>query len=232
MDREKEQLEPDRDALKIALSFNLPEEILNARSSSGHTALHTALLSEKLRPLASTLITCGIDIDLTIGIGLELLHGAMALHIALKRREWDLARDIIKAGCQLNVIVLYFGMSNWNELNTAIMENAPVDIISSLLTGGADINRIRDCRFEIHSATFQPILSWAIEKGDEDGVRTMLDMGINPPDLTILSQDGETPIQQARNIGNVMKDRMCYCVVCRRQGESDISTWSQQIELT
>ncbi|KAJ5735918.1 uncharacterized protein N7483_001043 [Penicillium malachiteum] len=130
-----------RDALDLALSFNLPEEILNARSPSGRTALHEALVNDKFRHLASTLIsTCGIDLGLKTDLGLKNICGATALHIALERQEWDLAHEIIKAGCQLNVIVLHYGLFHWNELHISIAKNAPVDIISSLLTGGAGIS--------------------------------------------------------------------------------------------
>ncbi|KAJ5708850.1 hypothetical protein N7493_010184 [Penicillium malachiteum] len=221
MDREKSR----GDAMSLALSFNLPKEIINARCSDGNTVIYKVLRQQDLwSTLIPTLITCGLDLSNdtfdadVLGpppsyYGLTTIYGATALHVMIHFGKWDLANQLIKAGCQLNVIARSKGKRG-SELHMAVRWNAPIDVISSLLTAGADVNCVHDlgsCRMPLEHPDlwlFQTPLSWAIQYEREATVRAILTLGIVRPDLTIKNWRDETPMEQARLSGNVEIIRM------------------------
>ncbi|KAJ5723549.1 hypothetical protein N7488_001584 [Penicillium malachiteum] len=220
MDRKKSRGE----AMSLALSFNLPKEIINARCIDGHTIIEKVLERKDLwSTLIPTLITCGHDLSDTFNAcvygplpgyrGLTQFLGATPLHVMIRFREWDLANQLIKAGCRLNVIATC-ERTRWSELYMAVKSNAPMDVISSLLTAGADVNCVHDlgsCRMLLEHPDrllFQTPLSWAIQYNSKDMVRAMLTLGIVRPDLTIKNWRDETPMEYARLRGNVEIIRM------------------------
>ncbi|KAJ5609325.1 hypothetical protein N7528_009892 [Penicillium herquei] len=216
MDREKSRGE----AMSLALSLNLPKEIINARCIDGHTVIDKVLVRKDLwSTLIPTLITCGIDLSdaWVCSSWLAQPFKTTPLHVMIEYCEWDLANQLTKAGCPLNIITIS-GRKSWSELHMAVKSFAPIDVISNLLTAGADVNchwvhdeeaeaEMRRWCIPMHKhpkyLMFQTPLSLAIQYKSEAMVRAMLTLGIVRPDLTIKNWRDETPMKQARRQGNV-----------------------------
>ncbi|KAJ5702916.1 hypothetical protein N7488_010464 [Penicillium malachiteum] len=211
----------NREIFDLLLPVAISSGILNETDDHGCSALHLALSHnhDLSRYISRALISAGIDLDIVNS------EGQTALHVALKHRHFGLARDIINAGCRLNVVDMYAS----NELHYAAQAHIrpskyptwdlteAASLVSLLVEKGVQVNLRGDFgdndvigRPEIDEDGYfttifytETPLWFAIRHGRKDMVQSILLLGPHRPDLTIRDQAGRTPLEFARKIGQL-----------------------------
>lgn len=129
----------------------LPAVVFNARNDAGRTALHIALEDEN-SPLAMPL-ACHPAVDVDI----QDIWGYTALHLAIRKRRFDVAHALIQRGANVNLLNLH----GENSLHLAV-ESGSVPVAGMLIEQGADGGS--------NISEFESALFWATHSGDPEMV--------------------------------------------------------------
>jgi ankyrin repeat protein len=129
----------------------LPAVVFNTRNDVGRTALHIALVDEN-SPLAMPL-ACHPAVDIDV----QDIWGYTALHLAIRKRRFDVAHALIQRGANVNLL----NLNGENSLHLAV-ESGSVPVASMLIEHGADVGSIM--------TEFESALFWATHSGDPDMV--------------------------------------------------------------
>ncbi|KAJ5732070.1 hypothetical protein N7493_003551 [Penicillium malachiteum] len=217
-------LRENREIFDLLFPVAISSGILNETDEHGCSALHLSLsqIYNLSTYISTALLSAGIDLNIVNS------EGQTALHVALKHQHFGLARDMINAGCRLNVVDRYTS----NELHYAVQAHIrpskyptwakAASLVSLLLEKGVQVNlhgyfgdsdvigrpEIDENGYFTTSFYTETPLWFAIRHGRKDMVQSILTLGPHRPDLTIRDQAGRTPLEFARKIGQLEIARM------------------------
>ncbi|XP_052779354.1 poly [ADP-ribose] polymerase tankyrase-2-like [Mya arenaria] len=164
---------------------------IDAQEKNGWTALHNA--AYWCHPdVVNVLIKNGCDVHKQNKDERTALHECARSQQKNAVQLGEIARSLIKAGCNVNSKSSDWGEADLTGLMYAAFHNHP-EVAMALIDAGCELNAV--------GGTFWTALHWAADRDNDELVYILLDAGINP---TIRDMRGETALERARS--DQMKD--------------------------